>query len=456
MVMVRRSMPFRLVCLFLVALVLFVSVLLPAAQAVAFGGAVAYGAVELIAAALIGGGAVYATQEEAREAAGQVFAWLQDNALDAANTFLNMAGGLIGAPELTGVGFRISPDVWQSIADAFSSIFGGSVGGLEFGRVYSIVSKDDLVFLRDALPAPDVNSPPSARVTSVLFDNSMGDHMELHLLYEDGRLFCRYYSALNGWLERNVFFADSVYDYGIYFRDLSSARDAYLAVWYRLDPLSEYQYYNWNLSYSFGDYVFNGVSSAPDLIFPSDDYVVRAPDLPDVQTGEDGQEVVVYPDLSLNPSDHLADIPVQETGDKVEVPYDTLVDVETGTQVDVGNPDIPGEGTDTGIIQNILDKISDFFDSPSDFELDFDGFKNLILPDRFPFCIPFDLINSVRAFAVTAQDFEFIIDLDTQFFSVNHTVDLSPFAVPIAFFRYTCVAFWVWVLLSRTRDLMKW
>lgn len=249
----------------------------------------------------------------------------------------------------------------------------------------------------------------------------------------------------------------------VFFVDSLSYGDTYtsVGVWFqRISDSAVETIWPGGLSFGLGSYVFSPDSVIPsnDLVFPSDNSLVRVPDLPDVQTDEDGKEVVVYPDLSLNPTDHLADIPKQETGEQVDVPYDTLVDIGTGEAVGEGveNPDIPTEGTDTGLIQNILDKITNFFDSPSDFKLDFDGFKNLILPDRFPFCIPFDLINSVRVFAASAANFSFDIDLETSYFSVHHTVDLSPFAVPIAFFRYTCVLFWIWVLITRTRDLMKW
>lgn len=467
MVMVRRSLPLRVLCLLLIACVLCCSCLMPYAQAVVIAPALTYGAIELIAAALIGGGAVYATSGDAREAAGQVFSWLQENAMDAANTFLNMAGGLIGAPELTGVGFRVSSDVWQSIADAFSSLF-GSGGSLQFGKPYTFADLDDL---RDNLASMiNRNNVYDVGVRGFSCTRFDGAHytvtLRLDVSATENNLYVVYTDDV-GAHEYCVFSTfDTIGDYAIY-ADSSYNSDnigPYIVPKLLVKVLEDE--YLFSLQYSAfdfirfytGTYSFTGDAVVNDLVFPSDDYLVRVPDLPDVQTDEDGKEVVVYPDLSLNPTDHLADIPKQETGEQVDVPYDTLVDIGTGEAVgeDVENPDIPTEGTDTGLIQNILDKITNFFDSPSDFKLDFDGFKNLILPDRFPFCIPFDLINSVRVFAASAANFSFDIDLETSYFSVHHTVDLSPFAVPIAFFRYTCVLFWIWVLITRTRDLMKW
>lgn len=85
-----------------------------------------------------------------------------------------------------------------------------------------------------------------------------------------------------------------------------------------------------------------------------------------------------------------------------------------------------------------------------------DGFRNLAIADKFPFCIPFDMVDSVKQFAATAADYQFRIKFDTQYFSVDHTVDLTPIAVPLAFFRYIVCVWFVWVLMSRTHDLMKW
>lgn len=165
--------------------------------------------------------------------------------------------------------------------------------------------------------------------------------------------------------------------------------------------------------------------------------------------------------MSLNPDDFVLDIPKTATGDLVDVPYDTLVDASTGTAVGEGEGTGTGEGEGTGsgildILGDIWDAIRNFFDSPSDFKLDFDGFKNLILVDRFPFCIPFDLRDAIMLFAASAADYKFSIDLDTAYFSVHHTVDLSPYTVPITFFRYVVVVWFVYVLILRTRDVMKW
>lgn len=99
--------------------------------------------------------------------------------------------------------------------------------------------------------------------------------------------------------------------------------------------------------------------------------------------------------------------------------------------------------------------IASIFDV-TQFQLDFTPFKSLVIKDKFPFCIPFDFRNAVKSFASTASDYQMRIDLETSFFEIHHTVDLSPFVVPIAFFRYAACVWFTLVLITRTKDLMKW
>ena len=219
------------------------------------------------------------------------------------------------------------------------------------------------------------------------------------------------------------------------------------------------------------DDVFSLSTTAPvsipcsgDLAYPSDNYLVRMPDIPsvDTATGE-----VTYPsDMAYTRDAVAVPYPVDTEGVKVpDIPFDKVVDQSTGkalddTGTDTDNPSKPGEGTDTGsntsLLQKILDLLKNFFDSPSDFRLNMDGFRNLAIKDKFPFCIPFDMGDSVKQFAADAADYQFRVKLDTQYFKVDHVVDLTPLAVPLAFFRYLVVAWFAWVLMSRTHDLMKW
>lgn len=136
----------------------------------------------------------------------------------------------------------------------------------------------------------------------------------------------------------------------------------------------------------------------------------------------------------------------------------------SGTQANTGDVSIPADGTwpytipilgdILTILERILEAIREFFDV-SDFSLNFDALK-IGLTNKFPFCIPFDLLRVVKSFSAEPMDFVFRINFKTAFFEIDHTVDLSPFKVPIKFFRWVCIIYFTWILISRTKDMMKW
>ena len=115
---------------------------------------------------------------------------------------------------------------------------------------------------------------------------------------------------------------------------------------------------------------------------------------------------------------------------------------------------IPLVGTIASTLSGILEAIRGFFDV-SKFDLNFDSLK-IGLTKVFPFCIPFDFFNAVKMFSSDASTFVFDINLETEYFTIDHTVDLTPFRLPILFFRYVVVFWFGFILISRTKDFMKW
>lgn len=116
--------------------------------------------------------------------------------------------------------------------------------------------------------------------------------------------------------------------------------------------------------------------------------------------------------------------------------------------------DIPIIGTIASTLSEILEAIKGFFDV-SRFDLNFESLK-VGLTGVFPFCIPFDFFNAVKMFSSDASSFVFDINLETDYFTIDHTVDLTPFRLPILFFRYVVVFWFGFILISRTKDFMKW
>ncbi|MDO5303254.1 MAG: hypothetical protein Q4E84_05055 [Clostridia bacterium] len=115
-------------------------------------------------------------------------------------------------------------------------------------------------------------------------------------------------------------------------------------------------------------------------------------------------------------------------------------------------------GTITGAISGAFADIKTFigklFDT-SEFKLDFSKFK-FKLTEIFPFCIPFDFVKGIKTLVANSSGFVFNLKLNTPYFKFNHTVDLTPFKVPILFFRFIVDFWFCFILISRTRDWIKW
>lgn len=446
----RRRLLFRVLALLMMFLILALVSVVPIMQASALAPVIAYGAKELVAALLIAGGASFATSDEAREAATKVWDWLGQNAADTAGKIEQLIQQQIEISETLGNGaIRISSSIWDVLQTAWNFYFPSS--GVNYGVEYRVEEgnwNSDMYYGGFGYSHAWENAISSIVVgdTHYYVSPSHVDIGDTYYLYRNADVISTKTANHSGFLYFYASYSSSShsgdFDLGLFQGDESKS--------------ISFEAFGVNLPASL--YFYSDVAS-PGLVYPGEDTMIYVPDIPEVQTDEEGKDIVIWPDLSLNPDDFVLDIPKTATGDLVDVPYDTLVDASTGTAVGEGEGAGEGEGTGSGILDilgDIWDAIRNFFDSPSDFKLDFDGFKNLILVDRFPFCIPFDLRDAIMLFAAAAADYKFSIDLDTSYFSVHHTVDLSPYTVPITFFRYVVVVWFVYVLILRTRDVMKW
>jgi len=218
-----------------------------------------------------------------------------------------------------------------------------------------------------------------------------------------------------------------------------------------------------------------------------------SPDVNPVPADSDGNVNITMPytdapDTNVEiPADNSIDDPVSletvingygsidgffDAGGKITLSDGTVLSGETGEN-DLSRSTgsvLPNTGTGTvegdvsgikslvnklvGVVTGIGTAISDWADV-GDFSLNFDALKVNFM-DKFPFCIPFDFSHLVSAFSASPDDFSFKIDLDTTYFQIHHAVDLSPFQMPILFFRYCVVAWFTFILISRTRDMIKW
>ena len=111
----------------------------------------------------------------------------------------------------------------------------------------------------------------------------------------------------------------------------------------------------------------------------------------------------------------------------------------------------------TGIpdkLGEIYNSISSMFDT-TQFVLSLDPLKVNFM-DRFPFCIPKDLLKGLKLFNSTMSSPDLTIKIDTQYLKINHKLDLGLLNYVRGFFRYLAVAWYSIFLILRTRDLIKW
>lgn len=464
----RRSLPVRCLCVLLCLLVLWCFFMVPRAGAVVAEAELAYWGGAIVVSVLAAGGLALASGDAAKIGPAMYTA-LKDTGGKAWDSIQAMAAWAASAgTKVKDAAFRVGSDVWQAIKDVFSKSY--SDGSF-------LISGNSFTFNADAEPGSDdykasralFDSFNGKRYTTVSVSSASGTYTCFTSLLERRTDDCSW----GFWLSSpsGTEFINNWYgvtcspQIGSYYNSY-----CFICYTYKSDG-STYSYSDDHWISAKGDTVVTGyysfdVELSGDLVYPGDDYLVKAPDLPTVDTNTGA---VSWPSDAVWTKDAVAaPYPVGDDGVKVpDIPFDVPVDGTTGKALDdagtdTDNPSKPGkgEGTETGttagLIGSIIELLKNFFDSPSDFRLNLDGFRNLILPDRFPFSIPFDMVKAVKLFAAAAADFVFRIDLDTQYFSVHHTVDLTPYAVPIAFFRYACVFWFAWILISRTHDLIKW
>lgn len=460
----RRSLPVRCLCVLLCLLVLWCFFLVPRVGAVVAEAELAYWGGAIVVSVLAAGGMALATGD-AQKVGSAMYAALKDTGGKAWDSIQAMAAWAASAgSKVKDAAFRVGADVWQAITDCFNKSY--SDGQFATGDIFTVNTVDDLAALQSYFNSHVVKSL------------SIGTYFSCDVAYSEPILSFHYVSDAFNTHQEDVLTEDATdwfsggwgkpVDFGL---DISISMSGKRFEVRGCLIHGNGSHYSVTRSYGYniplGAVCIGGVVSlpAPDLKYPGDDYLVKAPDLPAVDTATGA---VSWPSDAVYNKDAIAlPYPIDAAGRKVaDIPYDvpvgqttgkTLDDADTGTDTDKPGTDTDKPGADTGgLLGQIVALLKKFFDSPSDFKLDMDGFRDLAIKDKFPFCIPFDVVDSVKQFAADAADYQFRIKLDTQYFSVDHVVDLTPLAVPLAFFRYIVVTWFVWVLLSRTRDLMKW
>lgn len=461
----RRSLPVRCLCLLLIVLVLWCFFMVPRAGAVALEATTIAYAGLLVGTVLVGAGVAFSSPGDMAAVGNAMYKTLQKGNEAIASKIASLSvwavehGKAIGSAAL-----RVGSDLYNAIVDIFNT----SVSGSQFPAAIS----QSFLLTRDNFSSIFV-AYNKTRSNFCAFRDSDGVYWTFNLV-QKGNVYTYYIQRdgvdyqqvpFDNWLNEplSIYLSDDKSRVGYFWGFLDGGTMNCVGGFQGTDlyiPGSSF-YSPVAIDYSVDVPVPSG-----SLSYPSDDYLVKMPDIPDVDVGTGA---AVYPsDLAYTKDAVSVPYPTDADGVKVpDIPYDKVVDQSTGktlddtdTGTDTDRPSKPGEGTDTGsntgLLQKILDLLKNFFDGPSDFRLNMDGFRNLAIADKFPFCIPFDLVDSIKQFAVSAKDFHFRIKLDTHYFKVDHEVDLSDMVLPFAFFRYMVLVWFVWTLMLRTRDLVKW
>lgn len=454
----RRSLPVRCLCLLLIVLVLWCFFMVPRAGAVALEATtIAYGGL-LVGTILVGAGVVFSSHGDMVKVGNAMYKTLVSGSSAIGKTISSISAWAVehGASLAKGA-LRVGKDLYQGIIDVFNadySMLSYEVTAANFDDFIKLFNTSRSTFLRVTAAASTSSYDVPWTLTYVVGEDGKSVFPVINGEKRSESSIYTFYITKSEFLYIKAIHQDNA-DFVTFCPRLlcetdEGSKECDGAASYSQEKVK----YPFSLSYT----------ATFDLAYPSDDYLVKMPDIPSVDTATGD---VTYPNDTAYTKDAVAvPYPTDADGVKVpDIPYDKVVDQSTGkalddTGTDTDTPSKPGEGTDTGsntgLLQKILDLLKNFFDSPSDFRLNMDGFRNLAIADKFPFCIPFDLVDSIKQFAVTAKDFHFRIKLDTHYFKIDHEVDLSDMVLPFAFFRYMVLVWFVWMLMLRTRDLVKW
>lgn len=440
----------RVLCLLLCVVLLFCFFMCPRAGAVALeASTVAYAGL-LVGTLLVGAGVAFSNPGDMAKAGNAMYRTLQKgneaiaSKIAAISVWAVEHGKAIGSAAL-----RIGKDVYQGIVDTFNASYSGG----KFEISPSVSAAQDFVSAN--------RSAQTFYIHTYYYDYGN---------YDTGRM--RWYKVVWSWSSTLSRVRVKVIDLvdGREITNMSRGINGVLSSCY-LDIVKKRDYTYLALhnigTYSdgkaFDDYaefdpyvrddVFSLSTSAPvsvpcsgDLAYPSDNYLVRMPDIPsvDTATGE-----VTYPDSIAYTKDAVAaPYPIGGDGVKVpDIPFDIPVDQTSGkpmddTGTDTDTPSKPGEGTDT--------------DNPN-----WPDTGSLSLPkliaSKFPFCIPFDVARLVGLLEAEPKAPVFRIPVVyANIVNEEIVIDFDKFADVLQIIRWGEIMLFVAGLVVITRNYIKW
>lgn len=441
----------RFVCLLLIFVLLFCFFMCPRASAVALEATTVAYAGLLVGTLLVGAGVAFSNPGDMAKAGNAMYRTLQKGNEAIASKIAAISVWAVEHGEKIGsAALRIGKDLYQGIVDVFNASY--SSGRFMCDTDVSRVTKSNVdvftaAFNRQLLKNCTVSIDGHIYDFFALRDSDKGILIYSSVDGGDRSLICN-----QPWGD----FAggsSAVSDYGVYL---------YYFKMYHM--LSVGIGYSSNGGFSGSGSVDLGslpaivspsvplpdsiVIPTPDIAYPSDDYLVKMPDIPSVDsaTGE-----VTYPDSIPYTKDAVAaPYPIGDDGVKVpDIPFDIPVDQTSGkpmddTGTDTDNPSKPGEGTDT-------DKPSVNWPSAGDISL-----PKLII-SKFPFCIPFDVARLIGLLEADPKTPIFHVPLKVgTILNEEIVLDLSQWDNVVRIIRWGELIVFVAGLVLVTRNYIKW
>ena len=443
----------RFVCLLLIFVLLFCFFMCPRASAVALEATtIAYGGL-LIGTILVGAGVVFSSHGDMVKVGNAMYKTLVNGSSAIGKTISSISAWAVEhGTSLAKGALRVGKDMYQAIVDAFNASYSGGSFAVDSHSITLGDRSSDL----DAAAESALSDWNNSRFAVVTFVGSEGTwkFVVTRTLAPSGNEYeFSLVSYLNGVRHSEVTKYSqvaSVYvkigPYSITYAHIG------LAAWNTDGSLGDVSFVDW--CERVDGSVLTGVTSvpvsAPDLKYPSDDYLVKMPDIPSVDTATGD---VTYPNDTAYTKDAVAaPYPIGDDGVKVpDIPFDIPVDQTSGkpmddTGTDTDTPSKPGEGTDT-------DKPSDSVNWPSAGDI---SLPKLII-SKFPFCIPFDVARLIGLLEADPKTPIFHVPLKVgTILNEEIVLDLSQWDNAVRIIRWGELIVFVAGLVLVTRNYIKW
>lgn len=443
----------RFVCLLLIFVLLFCFFMCPRASAVALEATtIAYGGL-LVGTILVGAGVVFSSHGDMAKVGAAMYKTMSDGGSAIASKIAAISSWAVEHGKSIGsAALRIGKDLYREIIDTFNASY--SDGAFSYGS-YSVALNNEFFSNYDSKEFwsrkfTSAKFRVGSDVISIVSSLNGLDFKTMYFPADGDMQVSEYKISPNAdsiysprwpavWVERDYYGSISVNSSIVYV--YSDGVDTGLVKSHTFRLGRSYD----NISATFG---YSVAIPAPDLAYPSDDYLVKMPDIPsvDTATGE-----VTYPDSIAYTKDAVsAPYPIGDDGVKVpDIPFDIPVDQTSGkpmddTGTDTDTPSKPGEGTDT-------DKPSVNWPSAGDISL-----PKLII-SKFPFCIPFDVARLIGLLEADPKTPIFHVPLKVgTILNEEIVLDLSQWDNAVRIIRWGELIAFVAGLVLVTRNYIKW